>query len=336
MNKEVYNVGVTPSSLAIYNDEYAYVCNSNNYGIAGSDNVTVLNLKKKLPKFTINDASFNQPYRIVISGCKAYVTNSNSPSVVGQQGTVTIIDLKTNSVEGVINGFDGPSAIIATKSKLYVANYGAPGGVQSGNGNTVSVVDIKTKTIIATITVDQAPAALTLSPCEKFVYCANYTTGLPGTGTINIISRKTNSVVGTINGLFGPFSIEVTKDNIAYVTNFGSNNFSPYGTTVSVVDMKNRVIIKNIEIGIQPAGLCISPNGDYVYVSTYNSLYSNPTTFRGLTYGEATINIIDTKDNKLKKSIKIGQTASTIVISKNILYITSYSLNIVQTLHEFF
>lgn len=331
MKTETYNVGVTPSSLAIY-EEYAYVCNSNNYGIAGSDSVTVLDLKKGVTKFTINDPSFNQPYRVAISGCKGYVTNSNSPSAVNQQGTVTIIDLKTNTVEGVINGFDGPSAIVATKSKLYVSNYGAPGGVQSGNGNTVSVVDIKTKTIIATITVDQAPAALALSPCEKFVYCVNYTTGLPGTGTINIISRKTNSIVGSVSGLSGPFGIDVTKDNIAYVTNFGSNNFAPYGTTVSVVDMKNKVIVKNIEIGIQPAGVCVSPCGEYVYVSTYNSLYSDPVHFTGLTYGEATINIIETKHNKLKRTFKVGQTASTVVAHKDKIYVTSYSLNIVQAI----
>lgn len=327
---EVFNVGVSPSSLAI-SDDHAYVCNSNNYGIAGSDNITVLDLKKGVPKLTINDSSFNQPYRVAIRKHKAYVTNSGSPSVIGQQGTVTIIDTKTNTVEGVINGFDGPTAIVLTKTKAYVSNYGATGGLGSGNGKTISVVDLKTKNIINTITVDLAPADLALSPCEKFLYSVNYTTGLPGAGTINIINRKTNIVTDTITGLFGPFGIAVSKENIAYVTNFGSNNFAPYGTTVSKIDMNKKFIEKNIEIGIQPAGVCISDFEDAVYVSTYNALYGDPVNFKNLTYGEATISKIE--DDKVTKVVKAGQTVSTLVTNDGKIYFTNYSQNIVQKLY---
>lgn len=327
---KTYNVGVSPSSL-IVNEDIAYVCNSNNYGIPQADSVSVLDLKKGRTKKIIYDTSFNQPYRAAFNHkkTKVYVTNSASPSVVGEQGTVTIIDVKTNTVDGVITGFDGPSAIVVTKKFIYVTNYGAAGGLGSGNGKSISVVNIKTGIIIATITTDLAPAALALSPCGKFLYCLNYTLGTQGTGTINIIDIKTNIITNTISGFFGPFGIAVNKDNIAYVTNFGSNNFSPFGDYVSVVDMDKKLITKNIYVGIQPAGVCIS-NDDTVYVSTYNALYADIVNFKNLTYGESTI--VKLRKNKVVETIKAGQTISTITISDNKLYMTSYTQNIVQSL----
>ena len=326
---EIYNVGVTPSSLVIHCDS-AYVCNSNNYGIPNADSVTVLNLKTKTPKMTIHHESFNEPYRAVAYKDKIYVTNSASPSVVGQQGTVSVIDTKTNSVCQVIEGFDGPSAIAIKKSKMYVTNYGAAGGLGSGNGTTISVVDLKTGLIINTITTDLAPAALAFSSCRKYLYCANYTTGLPGTGTINVINLKDNTITSTINGLFGPFGIVVSKCNIAYVTNFGSNNFAPFGNTVSVVDMCKLCILRDIETGIQPAGICLTDK--YLYVSNYNALYASPINYTNLTYGESTINKIDLECNKVVDTIKGGQTISSLVCHCDKIYFTSYTLNIVQTL----
>ena len=104
------HVGVTPAGLAVTPDShFAYVANNNNYGLTGSDSVTVIDLNVNLPIATIHDSSFNQPYTVTInaSGTKAYVTNSNST-------TVTIIDIASNTVIGTIGGFDGPSGFAIT------------------------------------------------------------------------------------------------------------------------------------------------------------------------------------------------------------------------------
>ena len=63
--------------------------------------------------------------------------------------------------------------------------------------------------------------------------------GQLNTGTISIIRTSDNSVqLNAISGLSGPFAIAITPDGkYAYVTNFGSNNFSPVGTTVSVINL---------------------------------------------------------------------------------------------------
>jgi len=320
----IYSVGITPSSLA-FNKDKAYVCNNNNYGISNSDNVTVLDLKSKVPLFTINDMSFNQPYRAAISNNKVYITNSGST-------TVTVIDAKTNTVDSVINRFDGPTAILIKNKTMYVTNYGSSGGVGSGNGTTISVYDLQSNTIIATIITSLAPVDLALSPDKKFLYCLNYVDGNIGTGTINVINIKNNTILNTITGFSGPFGMIVSKKNKIYVSNFGSNNFAPYGNTVSVVNMKTNTITNTISVGIQPAGICLSEDERKLYVSNYNSLYSGPS-FTGLTYGNGTINVISTKKNKVKSTLStLGQAPSFLTIKDNKLYVTSYVGNIVQSI----
>ena len=115
---KTFNVGVNPSHLAITPDgKYAYVTNSNNYAIPESDSVTVLNLRKGIPKLTIKDSSFVEPYRIAIDsyGKYGYVCNSGSPGATGLLGTVSVIDINTNTVSEVISGFDGPGNIALSK-----------------------------------------------------------------------------------------------------------------------------------------------------------------------------------------------------------------------------
>lgn len=330
-----YNTGVSPSSIAITNSgKYGYVTNSNNYGITGSDSVTVLNLKKGIPKMTINDASFNEPYRIAIDSCDryAYVCNSGSPSITGETGTLSIIDLKSNTVTGTIDGFDGPGGIALHKNIAYVTNYGAAGGVGSGNGNHISVVNVTTKQITSTITTDLAPASLIYNHCNHKLYVINYVTGLPNTGTLQVIDTNTNTIINTITGFFGPFDIALTNNGKhAYVTNFGSNNFAPYGTTVSVVDLKQNTIIKQIQTGIQPSGVAI--DCDYAFVANYNALYAG-SSFTNLTYGESTLSVICLKNGKIIRTVPIGQTGTTMSLSPCFkkLFICKYVQNTVLEL----
>lgn len=333
---QTFNVGVNPANIALTpDDKYGYVANGNNYEIAGEDTVTVLDLEKAIPKLTIHDPSFVEPYRIAIDdrGRYAYVCNSGSPSASGLPGTLSIIKIKTNTVVGTIEGFDGPGGIVIHGHIAYVTNYGAPGGLKSGNGKTVSVVNLRERRIIDTIIVDLAPAALALNPCHSFLYVICYVDGKPGTGKLDIIPTKTNTVIHTISGFFGPFGIAITKDGkYAYVTNFGSNDFAPFGTTVSVVDLEEKKIIKNIEVGIQPSGIAISEK--YAYVSTYNTLYAKAN-FQNLTPGEGTVSVISLKHKELiGPAVSVGQSPATITLShdEKKLYVCKYIQNTVARL----
>lgn len=327
--------GVTPAGLAVTpNNHFAYVANNNNYGIAGEDTVSVLNLTDNLLEQTITSTTFSEPYTVTINaaGTKAYVANSNA-------ATISIVDIATNTVTGLIGGFDGPSGMVITPdgTTAYVNNYGGP-ILGSGHGNTVRVVDLNTNTIVGPpIIVDLAPASLAIAPDGGLVYVITYSGGLPGTGLINIIQTSNNTVVGTISGFSGPFAIAITPDGkYAYVTNFGSNNFAPIGTTVAVVDLTSNTIIKMIDLAIQPSGIAITPDGRYAYVSNYNTLYSNGApAFTGLTAGQGTVNIIDIATNTvIPPIIPVGQSPDAIAISPNghYAYVSNYTSNTVDVI----
>lgn len=323
------NTGIGPTGITITPDNhFAYVANFNGYGLPGKDSVSVLNLKKNTVETTIYDSSFHQPYRVAInaSGTKAYVPNSNST-------VVSIIDMATNTVTGTIDGFDGPSGMVITPSgtHAYVNNYG---GIElSGEGSTVRVVDLRKNAIVGPpIKVGRLPASLAISPDGAFVYSVNYIDGNPGTGTISVIRTRTNTVVNTITGFSGPFYIAITPNGrYAYVTNFGSNNYVPIGQTVSVVDLHCNAIVATIDVGIQPAGIAITPDGAFVYVTNYNALYNGNV----LVPGQGTVNIIDTRTNKvIPPTIAVAQGADIVAISPNgkHAYVTNYFSNVVSVI----
>jgi len=327
------NVGQNPTGMAITpNNFFAYVANNNNNSIPGADTVSVLNLTFNTLQQTISDSSFSQPYTVSINpaGTKAYVTNSDST-------TVTIIDIATNTVSGTIDGFNGPSGFVITPdgNYAYVNNYGAGGS--SGNGTTVNVVDLNANSIVGSpITVGQAPAAMAITPDGAYVYVVSYVDGNPGTGTISIIRTSDNSVqFNAITGFSGPFAIAITPDGkYAYVTNFGSNNFSPVGTTVSVVNISSNTIVATITLGIQPSGIAITPNGSYAYASNYSTIYNGPS-FTDLTASQGTVNIINIQTNAvISPIIGVGYSPDTIVISPNgqFAYVSNYTSNTVSVI----
>ena len=327
------NTGVNPAGMAITpNSRIAYVANNNNYGIAGEDSVSILDLQNNLLLGAIQDPSFSGPYTVTmgIGGTKAYVTNSNGT-------TISIINTATNSVSGTITGFDGPSGMVINPAgtRAYVNNYGSDLGVGSGNGTTVRVVDLTTNTIIgAPITVGLAPAALAMSPDGAFVYVVSYEDGNPGTGSLDVIRTSDNTVIATTTGFFGPFAIAITPNgNRAYIANFGSNNFEPFGSSVSVVDLSTYQIIGGIEVGIQPSGIAIT-NNCLAYVTNYNTLYAGPD-FTDLTAGQGTVNIIDTRTNTvIAPTIVVGQSPANITIAPNgkYAYVSNYTSNTVSVI----
>src|SRR5438445_3340724 len=213
----------------------------------------------------------------------------------------------------------------------YVNNYGSASGVGSGNGHTVSVVDLKSNTIISTIDVDLAPAALAISHNLKYVYVICYVDGNPGTGTMNVISTKTNTVISTVIGLFGPFDIAITNnDKYALLSQFGNNDFTPYGSSVAVVDLKKLIIKKNIYTGIQPSGVAIDDCDKYCYVTNYNTLYAGAN-FTNLTAGQGTVSIIDIcKKKVVATTIPVGQSPANIIFHDNTLYVSCFTSNCVN------
>lgn len=325
---KVIPVGVTPNGIAITpNGKWAYVANNNNYSLSGQDTVTVIELSSRTVYKTIKHKSFNEPYTVTINsnGTLVYVTNSGG-------STVSVINTSLNKVVKVIEGFDGPSGFAIHGHFGYVNNYGATPGVGSGNGDTVSIIDLNTHKIFeSSFKVGLAPAAI---KCDsKNIYTINYVDGNPNTGTISKINPETLSVttIGPFkeNGLSGPFGIVIRK-KMAYVTNFGSNNFTPVGTTVSVIDLAKECVVETIDVGIQPSGISIY-KGKYLAVSNYNTLYAdisgNPVQYNNLTPGQGTVSIIHIKKCKVITTVETGQSPANIAIDneRECMYVTNYT-----------
>jgi DNA-binding beta-propeller fold protein YncE len=332
ISTQTFNTGINPSGLAVWENRL-YVANNNNYGISGQDSVSVIDINTGQIIATITDSSFDEPYTITFYQGKAYVTNSGSPSVSGQSGTVTIVDLATNAVTGTISGFNGPSGFVvdSVHNVAYVNEYGAAGSVlQSGQANTIKVVDLTNNTITQTITVELAPAAMTLTS-QGLLLVANYNDGNPGTGSMSIIDTTSNIVTQTIaSGFSGPFAVVASHDGkFAYVTNFGSNNFAPFGNTVSIVDLTTYTIVDSIVVGIQPSGIDISLDDSELYVSSYNTLYAGAS-FTNLTAGQGIISVINIATKKVVKTILVGQSPSNVITSLNgNIYVSNYMSNTV-------
>ena len=172
-----------------------------------------------------------------------------------------------------------------------------------------------------------------------FVYVINYVDGVAGHGTISVIQTSSNTVIHTITdaSLFGPFAIAITPDNnYAYVTNFGSNNFAPFGTTVSVVSLVSNTVVDTINLAIQPAGIAITPDGRFAYVTNYNTLYAQGSpSFSDLTAGQGTINIIDIATNTVvSPGIAVDQSPDAVAISSNgeFAYVSNYTSNSINVI----
>lgn len=336
---DTFTAGVNPASMVIdARGRFAYVANSNHWRSPGVDSVSVLDLARGLTVATIYDRSFNEPYRLALSetGHLLYVTNSASPETPGSTGTVSVVDVQKRQVVRVIRGFDGPTAIGVIGRLAYVSNYGASGGVGSDNGDTVTVVDLVKAQLLHRIPVAPGPVALVAREDLAQVYVISYVQGKRGTGVLAAICRRTNRVVAQTAGLFGPFGLAVTPcGKYALVTNFGSNDFAPYGTTVSVVHLASMRIVKNLAVGIQPSGVAVDAQGRFAYVSNYNAHYAKLAGFGDLTYGEGTVNIICLRTwTVVAPTVPVGQTPSSLTLAPDgrKLYVCKYAQGTVSAL----
>lgn len=335
----VLNAGVNPSGLMITpDDRHLLVANNNNYGLPDQDTVSVFDLKHMRLVKNIKDKSFNEPYTISYNGDVCYVCNAGSPSVAGQPGVISVVSLKDFKVISLIESdqLDGPSGMAIIKGYGYVLNYGAAGGVKSGNGKTITIINLKDNKVVGSIPVPLAPAAITRK--GRYLAVASYVDGNEGTGVVTIIgvNESDYKIMKTFKGFSGPFDIKWI-DNYVYVTNFGSNNFAPFGRTVTIQSVKDESLAPiHIDVGIQPSCLDILPDQHKLVVSCYNTLYSDPINYHGLTAGQGTLVYLDLRTHKIIKTIKTSASPANIVVSADgkYTYVACYTGGVVDVIEN--
>src|ERR1035437_9644431 len=70
----------------------------------------------------------------------------------------------------------------------------------------------------------------------------------------------------------------------AYISNLGSN-------TVSVIDTANNIVTATVNVGIDPLGIAVTPDGSKVYVTNE---------------GNNTISVINTTTNTVTATVNVG------------------------------
>lgn len=214
---------------------------------------------------------------------------ASSIFIVGALAMLLVSSQSSSSVIATIAVGLHPTGIAITPDNryVYVANYKA---------NTITVITVANNTVTEIIHGFNEPYSITVNHAGTLVYVSNSGVG-KGQNTVSVIDVATQTVAATIFGFFGPDSIAITPDDkTAYVANYGfpdTPSIGAAGCTVSVVDLVNNKIIKEIPVGDFVAKVAITPDGKYVYAANYNDGREE----------HSTISVIDTHSNTVIKTI---------------------------------
>ena len=216
--------------------------------------------------------------------------------VNSQTDHASIVDLTSHEVAGNIQtGRGSLDVAIRDDNRAYVT---------SAYSDDISVIDLNRMERIAIVPYDKAPetlgpdpAGIIISPDGRFAYiCIFYR------DRIDILDTATNTIVGHIpvgpgapslipkkhnpghrsfkdfrpEQMDSPIYIVLLQDgNTAFVVEKSSH-------AVSAVDLKKRVVIKEIDVGWVPGMPVVSPDGRFLFVPNY-----------GERRGDGSISVID-------------------------------------------
>jgi YVTN family beta-propeller protein len=195
------------------------------------------------------------------------------------------------------------------KGELFVTNNG---------DNSVSIITDTNNTVVANVTVGSFPYGIAYDSNKNelfvtdannpglfaFAYSGRSNSDLNNTGTVSIISDRTNTVVGSIK--VGSFPCGVAYDsgkNEIFVANQASG-------TVSVISDKTNIVIANITVGSQPFALVYDPARSEIFVTNY---------------GGNTVSVISDKNNRVVGNINVGSSPCGIAYdtSKGEIFVTA-------------
>src|SRR5690242_8869570 len=135
-----------------------------------------------------------------------------------------------------------------------------------------------------------------------------------------VINTMTHQVVAVIPVQFSPFGIAITPNGaFAYVSNTGiiCDPHSPLcpvaqAGSVSVIDIANYKVVATIPVGQYPAGVAVTPDGAFAYVTNFNS---------------NTVSVINTATNAATATIGVGAEPLFVAITPNgaFAYVTDYA-----------
>lgn len=182
---------------------------------------------------------------------KVYTVNSFS-------NTISVIDLKSLKVTESFFAGSHPNDMVFSIDGRYAY-------VTNGDSDSISIIDMDDMKIVCQISVGSMPHGICLSPKGEFVYTANM-----GGDSITVIDAWNNSKIFCIKTGEQPLEVETSADGKFLYVTCSYLEHDKRGT-VSVISTSNNRVIKNIEVGMIPAGMYISHRFHNMYVANTGS-----------------------------------------------------------------
>ncbi|MDR6121645.1 YVTN family beta-propeller protein [Bacillus sp. SLBN-46] len=243
------------------------------------------------------------------------------------KGKAIFFDPHTDKIIKEVEVGNHPAHIVFTEDGKYVL-------VTNNEDNTVSVIDAKNFSIVQTIPTGSGPHGFRISKDSQFAYVANMgentvsvlnlqsfkeerkikvgetpvTTGITSDGkTLVVTINKENALaiidltsgkIDKVNVGNGPAQVYIQSDNqFAYVANQGTEDLPSH--SVTKVDLNTKQEVATIETENGSHGVVTSPDNKYTYIT---NMFAN------------TVSVIDNSQNKVIRTIKVGETPNGISI----------------------
>lgn len=198
------------------------------------------------------------------------------------ENTLAIVDPVTFKVLGKVPTGEGPHEVVASADGrfAYVANY----GTQQKVGNSISIIDIIARKEVKRLELGALvrPHGIVLANGKVYF-----------TAEVNRVIARYDPATDRIDWIIGTgqsitHMLVITPDGRrAYTTNIVSDTVTSIDFTLPVPQQ-----VSQIQVGKQPEGIDVSPDGREVWVGQN---------------GDGHISIIDTATNKVKETIKVGE-----------------------------
>jgi YVTN family beta-propeller protein len=206
---------------------------------------------------------------------------------------IGFMDIKTHKMVGrvFLGNNVNPHMVMMSPDGRYVVT----GGTRA---NKAYIIDTRTLQLVKVIPTDIAPEHLSFSPDSRWYYQGN-----PDGDSISVIDMQSLSKIKTIPGFAEPLNVTFLPDGSkAYIGNYGAH-------WVGVVDVRRHELLKKIQIAPVPGTAKLDPDKYLGEIKGVN--IAAPSIDGRYLYAAdsdlAVVGVIDTRDDTVIKTIRVGR-----------------------------
>jgi YVTN family beta-propeller protein len=206
---------------------------------------------------------------------------------------IGFMDIKTKKMIGrtFLGNNVNPHMVMMSPDGRYVVT----GGTRA---NKAYIIDTRTLQLVKVIPTDIAPEHLAFSPDSRWYYQGN-----PDGDSISVIDMQSLTKIKTIPGFVEPLNLTFTPDGSkAYVGNYGAH-------WVGVIDVRRHELLKKIQVAAMPGVAKLDPDKYLGEIKGINiAAPSNDGRYLYAADSDlAVVGVIDTRDDKVIKTIRVGR-----------------------------